>query len=173
MKQCPKCNRKYSQELIYCLEDGAVLINEFDSDATIVSPGGGKSFSSRNLNINHFHKWTRNEKLTFFGVIFAFVALLATLMAWRMPQQPYSYEECVLFNNVPNEKSVRARRDCDGKKPCEDDPATTLGSYPNDTKVRKIKETPVAKGDKFNWVQVEVIDTGLIIWVAHNKLKCK
>lgn len=39
MKQCPRCNRAYTDEtLSYCLDDGTVLIKKYDPDATQIAP---------------------------------------------------------------------------------------------------------------------------------------
>jgi hypothetical protein len=38
MKQCPKCHRTYSDNLDFCLDDGARLLVQDDSDATRVYP---------------------------------------------------------------------------------------------------------------------------------------
>lgn len=39
MKQCPRCNRNYADDaLSYCLDDGAVLVQKFDRDATLINP---------------------------------------------------------------------------------------------------------------------------------------
>lgn len=37
MKQCPNCRRTYSDNLAYCLEDGAALIAAYDVEATQVN----------------------------------------------------------------------------------------------------------------------------------------
>jgi hypothetical protein len=39
MKQCPRCNRNYSDETIsFCLEDGERLVKKYDPDATMINP---------------------------------------------------------------------------------------------------------------------------------------
>lgn len=39
MKQCPRCNRSYTDDtLSYCLDDGTVLIRKYDPQATQISP---------------------------------------------------------------------------------------------------------------------------------------
>src|SRR5262245_17929739 len=38
MKQCPRCPREYSDDLNFCLEDGARLITKQDNDKTWVMP---------------------------------------------------------------------------------------------------------------------------------------
>lgn len=173
MKQCPKCSRRYPQEQIHCYDDGSILINEFDSEATIVRDVPKDSFTSRNINLLHFSKWSRNEKLTFLGFIVAILSLLIAFMALRSPS-PSPVEQCVLYNDAPGENFVRARRDCDVKKvSCQNDETTSLLSFPNNTEVRKVKDSPVIKEDRYRWVRVEHIEKGGTFWVADTKLKCK
>jgi hypothetical protein len=39
MKQCPRCSRNYTDEtLVYCLEDGTLLVRARDSEATMINP---------------------------------------------------------------------------------------------------------------------------------------
>ena len=38
MKSCPKCNRTYSEETAFCLEDGALLSASHNADETLVLP---------------------------------------------------------------------------------------------------------------------------------------
>lgn len=86
------------------------------------------------------------------------------------PPKPIE-SSCVLYNNDPSQQTVNVRANCD-KISCDDEASTILGEYPNNTAIRVNREIKVKARKNFYWMQIVIVGSGEVAWVASSKIRC-
>ena len=115
MKQCPRCPREYSDDLNFCLEDGATLIPKQDDDKTWVMPEPVPTITAVGAQIEPgptvaapTPQRSRNRKMLgtigiIFGVgLYALIKLAPWSDRWNTPTAQNTNDAPVSSNFAPS-----------------------------------------------------------------------
>src|SRR5438132_1426849 len=77
MKRCPKCRRRFSDySLNFCLDDGSPLLQEPDSEPTLVSPTIAASVSPSQQDFAPHHGRSTSSRFLLVGLLILLAMLL-------------------------------------------------------------------------------------------------
>jgi hypothetical protein len=117
MKRCPKCRRKYGDEsLNFCLDDGSPLIDEPDSDPTLISPTVASRPTTPSISPSpapssqSSHRW----------ILFAAVILLAVILGGGAVALLYRVNEWDSPNDANISKTLPTNSATKSPKPEQD-----------------------------------------------------
>jgi hypothetical protein len=110
MKQCPTCSRTYADALTFCLDDGSVLSDVYDPEATLVAPTDPTANPTKTQASPMYQPPQTISRGRNYSLVYAVVVLLALIVGGGIMALLRSGTNDSLSNEVPakNEPQVKS-----------------------------------------------------------------